>query len=186
MAFVAGTSGNDYIHVAGDGNVPPAGYTENSGATDGDDLITSGGGGNDIIHAGSGNDYISFQGDLNGNDQIDGGDGLDTLEIQGWYARLPNYPYFDYSLNVQPGMWTGIEKLQLSPGTTVSYHVVIKAGAVPDEFQIDGSQLTSSQPATIDASQFNLSLYITDGADSDTIWTGIGGYTDLSTGGNDT
>jgi len=81
MATVNGTSGNDFIHIAGDGLTPPAGYTDNPGATNGDDAITSGNGGSDIIHAGGGNDTIYFGSDLDSTDQIDGGDGNDTLVV---------------------------------------------------------------------------------------------------------
>src|SRR5437762_3795785 len=81
MATVNGTSGNDFIHVAGDGFVAPGGYTENSGATDSDDTINSGLGGSDIIYAGDGNDTINFGDDLDASDLVFGGLGFDTLAI---------------------------------------------------------------------------------------------------------
>jgi len=79
MASVNGTSGSDFIHVSGDGLVAPGGYTDNAGATDGDDTINSGLGGSDIIHAGDGDDTINFGDDLDSSDQVDGGDGFSAL-----------------------------------------------------------------------------------------------------------
>ena len=57
MANVSGTTGSDFIHVSGDGLMAPPGYTDNQGATDFSDSIDSGLGGNDIIHAGDGDDF---------------------------------------------------------------------------------------------------------------------------------
>ena len=78
MATVSGTNGSDFIHVAGDGRVAPGGKTEFSTATNGDDVILSGLGGSDEIHAGMGYDSIHFSGDLDAGDVIDGG-GFETL-----------------------------------------------------------------------------------------------------------
>jgi len=81
MATVNGTSGNDFIHVAGDGLVAPAGYTDNPGATIGNDTITPGTG-NDYVYAGAGDDEIDLNpGDLTSGDTIDGGSGNDVLYL---------------------------------------------------------------------------------------------------------
>jgi len=57
MANVTGTNGNDFVHVLGDGLTVPPGYTDNPGATDGDDFITLLDG-DDIAHAGLGHDTV--------------------------------------------------------------------------------------------------------------------------------
>lgn len=85
MAEVNGTSGNDFIHVQGDGLVPPEGQNDVIGATNGDDVIVPGGG-VDIIYCGSGNDLIriDYSSDISGlAEGIFGGDGLDVLQIVG-------------------------------------------------------------------------------------------------------
>ncbi len=64
MAHVTGTSGNDFIHVAGDGLTPPGGYNDIIGTTSGDDIVHAGAG-DDIIYTGGGNDRVHGDG---GND----------------------------------------------------------------------------------------------------------------------
>jgi hypothetical protein len=82
MATVNGTPGNDFIHVSGDGRLPPApGFTDNANATDSDDTINSGGGGKDFIFAGDGADAINFGSDLDSTDRIYGEEGNDTVFI---------------------------------------------------------------------------------------------------------
>ena len=81
MAFVTGTAGNDFIHVAGDGLVAPVGYADNPGATDGNDVISQGSG-NDYVYAGGGDDEIDLTaGDLTSADTINGGSGYDVLYL---------------------------------------------------------------------------------------------------------
>src|SRR5215468_8975923 len=81
MAIVNGTSGSDFIHVSGDGLPVPAGHTDIPDASDDADTINSGLGGNDVIHAGGGDDTINFGADLDGADKIDGGNGFDVLQV---------------------------------------------------------------------------------------------------------
>jgi Ca2+-binding RTX toxin-like protein len=83
MATVTGTAGDDFIHVSGDGRVPPPGTNEVATATNGDDIITSGAG-TDIIYAGGGNDQIriSAASDISGlAEYINGGEGNDFLML---------------------------------------------------------------------------------------------------------
>ena len=75
MATVKGTGAADFIHRAGDGNVPPPGFNEVVGVTTGDDTI-DGRAGDDIIYGDGGNDTIT--GGL-GTDTLFGGDGNDVL-----------------------------------------------------------------------------------------------------------
>ena len=102
MAAVNGTNGNDFIHTSSDGLMPPAGYTDNAGATDFNDTISSGLGGDDIIHAGGGSDTINFFEDLTGADQIDGGSDDDTVVVNG-----------QNSVVFAANSLTSIEKIQL-------------------------------------------------------------------------
>jgi len=98
MANVFGTSGNDFIHELGDNRTPPANYNEITGVTDGadnidgkegDDIIfgdgTAGGGGDDTIFGGSGNDILVSVG---GADRLDGGNGTDIAFYGGAPAAI--------------------------------------------------------------------------------------------------
>lgn len=75
MAVVVGTANQDFIHVAGDGFGPFAGFIENATATAAADSIT-GAAQADIIMSGDGDDTVS--GD-DGNDTVTGGQGTDRL-----------------------------------------------------------------------------------------------------------
>ena len=75
MTTVNGTPVNDFIHRAGDGRVVPVGYTDVTGVSTGDDVI-SGLPGDDILFGDSGHDSLDG-GD--GNDRLDGGSLNDTL-----------------------------------------------------------------------------------------------------------
>ncbi len=72
---VDGTSGNDFVHRAGDGNASPSGYTNVEGVTTGPDTI-NGGEGDDLIYGDTGIDRILGQ---DGNDVLYGGDDNDVL-----------------------------------------------------------------------------------------------------------
>src|SRR5215204_4820955 len=77
MATVNGTPDKDFIHRAGDGNLPPPGYNEVTGDTTGNDTI-DGKEGDDIIYGDGGNDQII--GGL-GTDTLFGGDGNDIFLV---------------------------------------------------------------------------------------------------------
>jgi hypothetical protein len=93
MAIVNGNALKNFIHRAGDGLVPPAGFSNVTGVTIGADTI-NGLAGDDIIYADAGDDTLnggdgndSLLGDAggdtlnggNGNDYLDGGAGTDTM-----------------------------------------------------------------------------------------------------------
>jgi serralysin len=148
MSIVNGTLGNDFIHVAGDGLTPPAGYTDNPNATDSADVINSGGGGDDIIHAGGGDDTINFGGDLTAADKIDGGDGNDTLVI----GDQTNVTFAADSL-------TSIEKILLpfvthQVGTAAFQHLVLNDAnvAANASMTIDASGLDQDTFFSLDYS----------------------------------
>lgn len=75
MAKVIGTSLDDFVHVVGDGKIPPSGYNDYEKATDLDDLIRTFQG-DDIIFAGNGDDQIEA---YFGDDTIDAGAGDDIV-----------------------------------------------------------------------------------------------------------
>ncbi|HEU5019280.1 MAG TPA: calcium-binding protein [Pseudolabrys sp.] len=149
MATVNGTSGNDFIHVSGDGLTPPAGYTENSGATNTNDTIYSGAGGSDIIHAGGGDDTIIFGGDLDSTDQIDGGDDLgvgggDTLIIGD-----------ETSITFGPNSLTSIENILLP------YFPVQQGFAAFQNLTMNAANVAFDQTMTVDASGLGSTTFFT-------------------------
>ncbi len=75
MATVNGTPGKDFIHRAGDGLVPPAGFNDITGVTAGDDVV-NGLADNDILFGDSGNDVLNGG---SGDDVLNGGPGADVL-----------------------------------------------------------------------------------------------------------
>ena len=82
MARVTGTTGNDFIHVTGDGRTPPVGANDLPQATADADTIT-GGGGQDTIFADDGDDVINQNLASDGADSVDGGAGADTVNLAG-------------------------------------------------------------------------------------------------------
>ena len=184
MATVDGTNGNDFIHVAGDGLVAPAGYADNNTATDGDDTINSGPGGSDIIHAGDGNDQINFIDDLDATDVIDGGFGFDTLVINDQTnivfaaGSLSSIEEIDLPFLFLPVGFAGFQSIttndaNVGPGGTL----IVNAGQLSQDtfFTFDGSAETNGK------------FTIYGGHGTDLITGGKqGDYFDLSTGGADT
>ncbi|MGE3783317.1 MAG: calcium-binding protein [Alphaproteobacteria bacterium] len=73
MATVNGTNGNDFIHRAGDGRVPTAGYNDITGVTTGDDIV-NGLASNDSLFGDDGNDVLNGRLDA---DALNGGNGVD-------------------------------------------------------------------------------------------------------------
>jgi Ca2+-binding RTX toxin-like protein len=91
MADIPGTDGDDFVHVSGDGEAPPAGANELALATSGADVIDLSGRGDDTVFAGGGRDVIAFTSRFNSRDEIDGGGGTDTLELDGDYSGGVNF-----------------------------------------------------------------------------------------------
>ena len=117
MALVNGTAGSDFIHVAGDGRVPPGGFTENTAATNGQDQIVAGAG-TDYIYAGGGDDHVRIYAaeDVDGLAEIiDGETGVDTVFLQ-----------FSGSVNLASVQFLNIEQMLLIPPTG-SLEIVISA-----------------------------------------------------------
>ena len=169
MATVNGTSGNDFVHVLGDGLVAPGGYSDNTGATDSEDTINSGLGGSDIIHAGAGNDTINFGNDLDASDQVDGGFDFDVLAIYdqtsvvfGANSLTSIEEIYLPALSLPVG-FAGFQSLTMNDANVTAGNTLL----------VDGSQLSSDTFFTFDGS-----------AESDGHFTIYGGQgSDTLTGG---
>jgi Ca2+-binding RTX toxin-like protein len=73
----------------------------------GNDIVDLSDGGDDTVDAGAGDDVLFFGGALTAADDLDGGDGTDTLVLQG------NYP----ALALGAGSLAGIEGISLQSGS---------------------------------------------------------------------
>jgi hypothetical protein len=177
FATVTGTSGNDFIHVAGDGLTAPPGYNDIPGATIGDDTITPNGG-DDIVFAGAGNDRIVFTSDFTGADKVDGQDGNDTVELNGDYAS---------GVVFAADTLSNVETLKLDGGN--SYDLVLDAAMLAAGLSIDASALGAGDSLKIHNGMDNFNvLNVTGGAGDDNLVLGYGAvfdHVDLSRGGND-
>jgi Ca2+-binding RTX toxin-like protein len=80
-SVLTGTTGNDVLQAANDGNWIVNGLAGNDVITTGagNDVI-SGGAGSDVISSGAGDDTIRFSGGSEGPDTIDAGAGVDRIE----------------------------------------------------------------------------------------------------------
>ncbi len=178
-ATVTGTSGNDFIHVSGDGLTAPPGYHDLPGATSGNDTITPNGG-DDIVFAGDGNDRIVFTLDFTAADQIDGQNGTDTVELNGDYHA---------GVALAANTLANVEILQLDPGH--SYKLDFTNASVPNLLKIDASALGASDQLNFTDNNTVADFFfdILGGAGNDTVkmsFIGVFSSVDLSQGGDDT
>lgn len=152
MALVTGTSGNDFIHVAGDGLTAPGGYNDIPDATNSNDAIHAGAG-DDIIYTGTGNDTVFGE---SGNDTIifttgsaftpadaiDGGGGNDTLVLQGTSVNNGARAIFNI---------VNVETLKLE-------------GSGNDLIQLNDTAVAAGKTMTIDASGKTANFAFFDGS----------------------
>ncbi len=177
---VNGTAGDDFIHVSGDGLTAPPGYNDIPGATNGSDVIYPMGG-DDIVHAGGGNDDIEMQANQTAADQIDGGDGFDTVVLNG-----------DYSAGVTftAATMENIESLQLVQH--FNYKLVFANGNLEvdggqQEFDFFAGTVSGDIVYVDDSAETSANVLFQGGASNDTFKAGGGqAYFQLQTGGNDT
>lgn len=147
---VNGGSGNDTI-MTGTGN----------------DTIRPGGG-HDTVLAGAGNDYINFSnvaGSYDATDSVDGGSGIDVVNIGGTYAGL----VFGATTMVN------VEFLTFDPG--YSYNITTNDATVGPArvLTVDGSNLGVSGSLTFNgAAETDGSFVINGGAGNDTLVGGAG------------
>lgn len=178
MTIINGTSGNDFIHILGDGLPAPAGYSDNPAATDGDDIISPGLG-DDSIHAGGGDDLLQFFGAFTATDQIDGGQGNDTLALDG-----------DYTAGVTFGASTmvNVETISLVAGHSYKLITADATLAAGKSLKVDGSALPVTDVLTFNgAAETDGQLTLIGGAGNDVLTGGAGSdFIYLYQGGNDT
>lgn len=127
-ASVVGTSGNDFIHVAGDAHTAP-GYNPIAGATNGDDVIDPGAG-TDIVYAGAGNDRIDLGSNLTASDSIDGENGNDTVTLTG-----------TYNITLGAKTLSDVETLLATAGYNYSVTIAEQTVAAGAVFTVDGTAL---------------------------------------------
>ncbi len=186
MAHITGTSGDDLIHIAGDGEdsqFPNPPYNELAQATDlilgpgpdnGQMVIQSG---DDVISAGDGDDVI-FSG--HGNDVISAGDGNDTIVAGGAVV-------FDPDGNDGDGFTvTGGGRLSGGNGDddiTAGYNTSIDGGAGLDTVHLDFTGDTEHNAAHTLIAFFNqqgVTVNLGDAA-TGTVSIAVGGLGDMVT-----
>jgi Ca2+-binding RTX toxin-like protein len=158
MADFTGTSGDDVIT-----------------ATDGDDFIDISQGGNDTVSALGGDDVIYVGAALARGDHIDGGDGFDTLQLNGDYHRL----------TLDSALIANIEDITLGAGH--DYHLNIANSAVASSamLTIDGSALGADDSLYANGARVRFgSLTLDGGAGNDTLIGAAKGHAlDILNGG---
>ena len=144
----------------------------------GNDKLNISKGGNDIVYAGGGNDTIVAGAALTASDRIDGGDGTDTLMLDG-----------DYSAGVKFGSstLTNVEKLILAAGHSyklATNNTTVAAGAT---LTVNASALGASDWLNFNGGcETDGSFTITGGAGNDTLTGGAGADRIGGGGGADT
>jgi len=165
----SGGSGNDKLT----GNAASNRLEGNGGH---DNLYLWSGGGNDTALGGAGNDNIFFGGTLNSADVVRGGDGTDTLVLQGAYGALA------LSANV-----TEIEGISLlagsninfgEPGTNLYDYVITTSDAnfaAGLQVRINGAALLAGEDFTFNGSaETDAKFVVYGGSGKDTLTGGLG------------
>jgi Ca2+-binding RTX toxin-like protein len=163
--------------------VAPGGSTDNPGATNSFDTISSGGGGSDFISAGGGDDTVNFADDLDSTDAIDGGAGDDTLVIN----QQTNITFGATSLTSVESILLPFIHLQV--GFAGFQHLTMNDGnlAAGDQMFVDARGVGSHTFFTFNGSAETDGFYsISGGAGADHIIGGQAGNSfDLTHGGDD-
>jgi Ca2+-binding RTX toxin-like protein len=157
------------------------GGDDNLTGTSGNDTFDMTQGGNDTVSGLAGDDHFIFGSTFTADDKIDGGDGHDTLELNGDYTG-GNAVTFDADTMVN------IETMTL--GTGHSYTFTMNDGnvGVGQTLLVDGSALGASDVLTFDGSlETDGAFRIVGGAGNDHLIGGdVRNVFNLSLGGNDT
>ncbi len=143
---------------------------------DGNDLLRLHDGGDDIVNAGAGSDNIFFIGALTSADVVDGGDGVDTLILQGAYESL-----------VLTANITQIENISILAGSNIvfggasgnrhDYALTIHDSnfAAGVQARINGAALLAGEDFTFDGSAETDALFVVyGGKGTDTLTGGLG------------
>ena len=161
----AGSNRYSYNVTSGDQNVG-AGLTQSviaTGLLAGENLVFDGsaesdgnfriyaGTGIDVLTGGAGSDGFFFgaDGNLTGEDRIDGGLGIDTLALRGDYVTAP---FLAGAVQFQDGSFTGIEVLALLSGHTNEYSGVIVPGGYRYQLIMAEGNVASGQRLDVNAS----------------------------------
>ncbi len=170
MTIFTGTSGDDLI-------------TGSNGA----DTIDISSGGIDQVNALDGNDVIIVGGTLTAADRLDGGDGIDTVVLNGNYAVRTEFT---------PQTMLNVEKIKLTATFDYNLRVADATVAAGRNLSIDGSTLGATDKFIFEGSRETNGSFtvfgglgedkISAGAMNDTIDAGAGDdKIDLSHGGDD-
>ncbi len=150
----------------------------------GNDIISAGAGddtirpgtGNDTVVAGDGNDVINFGAALTAFDRIDGGSGIDSVEIAGDYSA---------GLSFSATTMINVEKLILAKGFDYTLATSDATVAAGQTLTVNASALGSANSLSFNgAAELDGNFYVVGGAGGDTISTGSGNDT-ISAGAGD-
>jgi hypothetical protein len=135
-----------------------------TGTSDADDFDMSQGGRDEVFGL-EGNDFVRFGDKFTRRDAVDGGDGSDTLYLEGDYSA---------GLELRNSSLTSVEAIWFGIG--FSYDITIKDASFSGSFTFLGSNLVAGQDIFIDASaDTDTSIVIVDGGGDDTLIGGAGG-----------
>ncbi|HTQ14974.1 MAG TPA: bluetail domain-containing putative surface protein [Rhizomicrobium sp.] len=146
LASFTGTGGNDTIT-----------------GTDNSDTFDLSQGGSDTVSALGGNDVFEMGAALNANDRLDGGDGSDTVQLDGDYSGLV----------LKGTTFTSIETLQFLAGH--SYNITLNnANVAPgDSLTVDATALQAGNTLVFDGSRVHHGSFVVDlGAGDATVTLG--------------
>lgn len=137
--------------------------------TSGNDTFNMTQGGTDKVHAGDGNDVISFGATFDSGDFVDGGIGVDTLKLDGEYSLL----------SIAPTMMQNVERVELAAGHAYSLAVLDGVIGSGQALTIDGSALLASDYFSLDLSSMtalsvNTTVIVDSGAGADYFTAGTG------------
>jgi Ca2+-binding RTX toxin-like protein len=142
------------------------------------DLVDASQGGRDTVAAGAGDDVVLFGDEFNNNDVVDGGDGYDTLVLEGTYVN---------NLTLAATALTNFEQLTFEAGFTynLTLDAATAAGAV---FIVDAANLGAADALLFDGSaETSTALQIEGGSGDDALTGGLMADTFLLwNGGDDT
>ena len=131
------------------------------------------GGGNDTLSGEADDDFFVMFNALTATDRLDGGDGYDTLILQGKYAALS----FGATTAVN------IEEIDLLGG--FSYTLTLNDAITAGDLVVDASALGAGQTLRLTGTSDKSALVVTGGAGNDTISGGAAADTLTGGGGND-
>ncbi len=132
--------------------------------TAGEDTIWAYQGGRDTIAGLEGDDFISFDGELNENDQVDGGEGDDMVRIEGNYLG---------GLVFTATTLVNVEELFLDGG--FNYNLTLHDATAGDRFTVNANALYLGGALVLDASaETSARLFIETDAGDDVLTAGAG------------